>query len=502
MRNRLYRTLPITAVALPLLVACQTHLPALDSVDSTPPKRPRTSDVIDHVQCELAKIVNQPTANAQMAKRLTADQNLKTLVGYMVQYNFVATIQITLEVTDMEGLTPSLSFMNAATTHAVGLGGQWNGTQDRSVTINYSIDLAHLRDPKAPWDPSQPKDSGYWSTFCKSTPTGGIDGDLGLADIVADGLTGLDASSTYNVYGSAGPTPAAVAKLIDQGGEIAADSTKSLPKLDISIKSLQGSILLAPQSASAQTQGTVTLSGVATLKEGDKEGKYIVNWSGSVVPPDALSADGKLYFSLSGGLLPESDTPLAQESTKLWGFSPTLNLTGSIDTGLLVTNLHFAGVLVPAAGSTYAKSTDAPPIKVTLEPTAAAPGAGGPPAAGAVKGGSPPGGASAGGTSFGSLVDFVLVYGLNGSPSYTFQNVKGLTGMGMPFVNVMRTHTDSVAITFVATCQKSDHINQFNADSYWHSIGPCDEFGVAQDQAKSFGYQNNSLMFLRNLFVR
>jgi len=473
-----------------LVSACQSHLPSIDATPSSSP--PKTTDVIDHVQCELAQIVNSPggkSDNARLTSRMADDHALATLLDNLVAYNFVATAQISLEVTDAEGIAPSLSFMNALMTHVGTIGGQWNGTQDRSVTVNYSIDLARLRAPTG---------TDYRTLFCANNAHhSGIRGDLGLADIVADGLTALQESSSYNVYGSSGPSPVAVDKRLNQAGSITAPKGGSQPALNVNVDSLTGNILLAPQSAGTQTQGTVTLTGIATLTAGGKSSKYIVNWTGSIIPPDSV-AGHTYYFSLSGSLIPASDQSLTSTTTGLWGFSPTINATGTINDSLQVASLTLSGVLVPAAGSTYANDKNAPAISVTLDranPPHATPSS----PASSVKGGSSTGGS--GGTSFGSVVDFMLVYGANGSESYAFKNVKGISGTS-PLLNAMRTNTDSLAITFVATCQKSDRITLINPDSYWNSIGLCDQFGFAQDQARSIGYQNNSLMFLRNFLVR
>jgi len=194
-------------------MGCQGHLPALDSYPSVA-TTPKVTDVLSHIQCELAQIVNQPAViiapgglfNPELAHRIQSNVKIGALLPNLVNYNFVATAQITLEVTDAEGLTPSLSFMNAASTHSVGLGGQWNGTQDRTVTINYAIDLHRLK--------------GHLGDFCAgvSPESAGLQGDLGLADIVADGLLSLDRSALANIYPSTGPIPPSVARAIVLSG--------------------------------------------------------------------------------------------------------------------------------------------------------------------------------------------------------------------------------------------------------------------------------------------
>src|ERR1700683_5059118 len=259
--------------------ACQSHLPTLES---TKAPRPRSIDVVRHLQCDLAKIVNYPSAtgDSRLTDRIRQNPQLSDLLGRLADDHFVASAQISLEVTDVEGLTPSLSFMNAAATHVVGVGGQWNGTQDRSVTINYSIDLDLL------------KRADYHAEFCGAfTEAPGLTGDLGLADIVADGLLALDTSKKYNVYGNSGPRPLSVTQEYKGSalqGEI--DVTKTAPPIlapqQFTITSFVGNILVAPQGVGTQAQGTVALTGVATLKGADgHQATCLVNWTGCVVPP-------------------------------------------------------------------------------------------------------------------------------------------------------------------------------------------------------------------------
>jgi hypothetical protein len=468
-----------------LLAGCQGHLPTLDSYPKSS-RTPKVTDVVNHIQCELAQIVNGPYgSDSELGRRIQNNDDIEKLLPNLVKYNFVATAQITLEVTDAEGLTPSLSFMNAAATHVVGVGGQWNGTQDRTVTLNYAIDLKQL--------------NGKRDEFCAGSSSesdkSGLQGNLGLPDIVADGLLSLDRSAKANVYPSTGPAPASVARAINQIGTVV------LPPLvaggaetQIAVQSLKGTMLFAPQSAGVQTQGTVTLSGLATLNDGHQ---YVVNWTGSIIPPNSVTGGGNVYFTLTGSLVPDPNGNLTQIE-KRWGFGPTVTLTGMVNSSFQAASLVLSGVIAPVAGSDYAKA-GLPPVRIEL-PTSNPPHGGAAAGGPAAKGGGSSASGGSGGTSFGSLIDFVLVYGLNGSPSFTFKNVKGVSGGSNPFVNWTRTKTDSLAITFVAACQ--DSAMNVTSKSYWDSIGVCDELAAARQEGASVGYQNNSLMILRNFLVR
>jgi hypothetical protein len=109
--------------------------------------------------------------------------------------------------------------------------------------------------------------------------------------------------------------------------------------------------------------------------------------------------------------------------------------------------------------------------------------------------------ASSGGTtSFGSTIDFTLVYGLNGGPTWSFKKFKGPTGSGS-LLTASRTTLDTLSITFVAACQNWQGGAPTAVGSYWDSIPSCDEVGTPQ-QSAAFAYQANSLMILKSLLQR
>ena len=499
-----------------LLTACQSNLPALDSypahdvTSSTLPSKPKpddvpkVGDVVKHVQCELARIINTSLADsrthldgnkksAQFLVRLLGNSDLPSLSTKLVDANFVATVQLTLEVTDVEGLAPSITFQNAIMGHHTGtLGGQVTGTQDRNVTLNYAIDLSRL--------------TPFQDSFCdKSSSAGtqsGIQGDLGLADIVADGLLSLGTSSSNNVYASIGPTPPAFPLAISHAEGIvhlppvpaSQDGTlPPIPQANPPIDFVDGTLLIAPQSAIEQTQGTISFNGLLSIQGR----QYFAEWTGNIVPPNSHTQFSEtLFFNLTGGLTaaPANDNDLRTVESQ-WGVSPTVTLTGSIDSAYSATSLKLSGTIAPASLTNYSRATT--PIRIELynhtgqlhieaaspKATAATP--------------SP----SAGGTSFGSLVDFTFVYGFNGSPLFTWMHVvtvPGSTSLG----SYTKTSTDSMAISFVPACRKAGSTVNVPPQNFWDSIPICNDLAAAQQVGASVGYQNNSLMILRNFLVR
>jgi hypothetical protein len=106
---------------------------------------------------------------------------------------------------------------------------------------------------------------------------------------------------------------------------------------------------------------------------------------------------------------------------------------------------------------------------------------------------------SAGTSSFGSIVDFTLVFGLNGGPSWTFSKVKGPAQGSSPLATATRTNLDSLSITFVPACQ--DYVQSPRVvRTFWDSIGSCNEVGSAA--AADAAYQQNRTMFLTNELQR
>lgn len=568
------------------LSGCQAHLPPLETEPQYP--GPDIGDVIGRVQCELAEIVNAPvfqknpdgsikldasgvpsvemdkhdklpvivSDDVQLMKWVQTHPSLRTTLPYLVDYNFVATAQLSLEVTDTEGLNPSLSFITpyipATNNFTFSVGGQLNGTQDRSIIVNYAVDLASLLDPnyKATYCSGAPKAGTITKLLEDAGLSGGIAGNLGLSDVVSAGLVGIDTGANHNLYASTGPTPLGtthnvyllgsidVPELADirtaKGGKIITTQKVVTTQKQIAIS---GTILFAPQSASASTQGSATLNGVATLQWDEKTTvSYAVSWTGNFIPPESTpvsppAADCKnykpdlLYYSFSGSLtpLPNANPP---PTTALWGFNPTVTLTGNVNRSAVLAKLSncdpggltmsLTGVLVPVAGTPAATNPmNAKVIGINVNSLGGEHGA----VAAAASKSASTSTSSASGTSFGTLTDFVLVYGLNAGPNWTFASFKGPSGGGGggasssgsssggssgggQLLTGSRTNTDSISITFVASCQKFENIPSASPSDYWSSIGPCDQFNTAQQQSEAIGFQNNYLLRIQSLVTK
>jgi hypothetical protein len=505
---------PIYAASVFVLAGCQGHLPALETAPGG--SGPKTADIINHISCELATLANYKTSdapselNSRIRSRIADYPQLSGWLHEIKDYHFVATAQISLEVTDTEGFAPSLGILNKSNSLTVGLAAQLTGTQDRSVTFNYAIDLHNLSvEDRNSY--CAPKPIGASAAALNTAGlSGAIAGDLGLADIVADGLIALHTSEKENIYGSSGPVPPVIARsLIGATGSIQLPAIHSAtgvkpavddPAKPVHIENLNATMQFNPQAPGTATQGTVTLAGSAELSLDGKKSVYLLSLSGAILPQTPASL-APVYFSLTGNLppVPGDGSNLAADTTKYWGYSPTINLTGSIDDNYALGSLKLAGIVSGASNTTYEKAL------IPLEITPAVKGELGGGAGGAAVKGGPASAGSAGGTSFGSLVDFTLVYGANGGPNWTFKRFKGPATGSTPLLSTTRTKTDSLAITFVATCQSFKSFASVPKvfGKYWDSIGACDETSTAaQQQGASVGYENNSLMILRNFLVK
>jgi hypothetical protein len=478
-------------------------------------------DVVAHVRCELAMIVDAASvdpvtdpgvkaatlsaANPRLQARLKADPDLKNKLVLLIDDHFVATVQLSLEVTDNEGLNGSLSYIRpwAGMTNFTGtLGGQLTGTQDRSVTIAYSVDLANLRGEYTARDCLDRdwfwKDVGF---------TGGLDRDLGLADIIADGLMALDTSAKDNIYSSAGLALPTAPTAVELSGYINKSASPTV--------AFTGKVIFVAPAPGASAADTVTMTGRATItSDTGAAGPYIVNLTGSTVQATRSDGADKLAFVLTGNFVAESNVGDVKIGSKPLGFNPAVSLLGWIDKTYGARSLELNGIITPA-------TFQATPLPLSLKPghtdrltalmlqpfttqslAATAGSAGG----GARSSASTTSGSA--GTSFGTLVDFTLVYGLNLGPNWTLTNFKGpgggggsgssgsSSGGGQP-VSASRTNLDSMSITFTPTCQNS--AGQPPYTTFWQSIPICNIYDPAQRQnAVNQGTQNNLLMLFRS----
>jgi hypothetical protein len=129
------------------------------SAAKVPGPAPKVSELVTHIQCELVEALKDPNPAFD---RLRQD--------YYVVY-----ASLTLDVTDSEGLNPSLSFINPSLTSSIN--GQLDGTQHRNINQTFTLLLDKPTEAKA--------------ARCKppdSSGRAGLAGELGLKQVLAAGL--------------------------------------------------------------------------------------------------------------------------------------------------------------------------------------------------------------------------------------------------------------------------------------------------------------------------
>jgi hypothetical protein len=559
----------VCSLSLGFLACC-----SVPELTSEPGRGPSVRQILNHINCELASIIaSNPSKNKDIKplkyygpidptieERQVFDPALRGLIPYLQENHFVASVLLTLDTTDTEGVFPTASFIINPTV-TVGLGAQVNGLQERNVSFGYSIDLANVADGCYPWE-------------IYGAPTG-LNGNLRLGDIIADGLTGLDATNRVNVYSSGGPTRPAFDAAMNQMKlgftcSTSSDAVCPPPYKDAFDLTLSGNVNFAPAS-DPESPGTISFAGRAKSDHDN----YVMNLTGSTIQVDS-KRHSKLKFTLSGTMTKASATENSDVNSSI-GYSPNIALVGSIfEQGQLVRGFTgVRGLLTPSsevpppvsqqtptctpAGSpscTPAGALTCTPAGVltctpsgtpTCNPTGtlacksslptgakvvytiggpitgtpgtgggvvfnaegvkfrtnrvatgfsinAAPAAGASPAAGTasatVKSSAS---SSASSTQFGSLVNFMITYGLNGGPNWTLSTFKGPgggTGPGGALFSATRAHTATLQITFVAAC--NDDNNPQTINSFWQSIPKCN--GTQQAQAAAAGQALNYLV--------
>ncbi len=136
---------------------------------------PRVQDIVEHINCELAPIVQisrtdlrlidrmEPdlsTPIGRLVGRIQADHSFHRLLRRLIKDHFVASVLMTLDVLDSEGLNPSLNLihplypgtpLSSMYNVTLAVGGSLTGSQERNISLGYSIDLEHIPNQCAPF---------------------------------------------------------------------------------------------------------------------------------------------------------------------------------------------------------------------------------------------------------------------------------------------------------------------------------------------------------------
>jgi len=166
--------LALQAIFLLAICSCSS-LPKFDSSLSPNPKplEPRVSDIVDEIQCEILNALYDSTLPGS------------SLAG-LQNGEYVANINLTLDVTDNEGVNPSLSYLSGATFTAA-FNAQISGQQHRNFNVTLNVLFSNVNPTDNKGCPNENQ---------------GILGKLGIKEIIASGLeyeTGIKSSGS-NAY--------------------------------------------------------------------------------------------------------------------------------------------------------------------------------------------------------------------------------------------------------------------------------------------------------------
>ncbi len=523
---------------------------------------PTVKDITARVNCELADLVKLSKSNIERIKRMPTDTSTsygglveyiranpesfnkyQTLLNHLTDDHFVASVTMILDVLNTQGLNPSLSFISPINNSTMfnstlGIGGSLNGSQERNISLSYSIDLDRVI--------NQCKRPAHAAT--------GLTGDLGLADIVVDGLLGLDLSRKVNIYGNSGPSSLPMTYQL-KDWYMTLDFIKASLSGFTGLQTFdfKGSASYSPSTTNPQSPGTLSLTGVADDLDmlGNpyySTNSYFINLNGSTFQ----DASGLITFLLTGtmtqttpigaptGITTQSTSTDLENLQKL-GFGPKLTLAGTIDNSANKKKPPESPVKITSGSIASDTTTPAlflPPltkqspqsglsIPVLLCQTAVlVPGEilqCPPPerivTIQAAASGSAPGGQSsskvataptASPTQFGSAINFTISYGVNGGPNWTLATFKGPGGGGGSssggsgsggggggggggqLASISRTDTDTLTITFVAACKDGD--NSANPSDYWDALSRCNQNSRANAGAVGYAANQNLLL--------
>jgi hypothetical protein len=177
-------TWQLASMVMALLSAGCSTTPSFTNVVGTSNVQPQASDLVTHIQCEFYKALHDPKMDSAARAKFNAGK-------YMVY----ATV--TFEVTNSQGVTPSLSFISTTSvtpleTMTNMIGGELSGMQHRTMTASFTLDMSK---------PSIDAEAQCASSR-ESSLFGGIEGDLGIEEIVVAGI-----KSSPTIFASAPGAP-------------------------------------------------------------------------------------------------------------------------------------------------------------------------------------------------------------------------------------------------------------------------------------------------------
>jgi hypothetical protein len=159
----------VAVVCSLLILGGCAGIPKFGAPGSADALAPRVSDITDKIQCEII--------DALHSAKYDDDATFRPLAIY----RHVVSVNLSLEVTNMQAANPSLSYIKPYATAGENftalVGGQWTGTQDRIFNQTFTLVFDLGDETPERWDACSKKAAGS-----------GLRGNLGIKDVIASGL--------------------------------------------------------------------------------------------------------------------------------------------------------------------------------------------------------------------------------------------------------------------------------------------------------------------------
>ena len=196
--------------------------PSIAGDQLSPNVAPKVRSVVDHIRCELATEYSAATSNPPAESSDTFKHQAaarKALWKHLADDHYIAAVSLQLDVNHAEAINPTVSWISpldylghhltinpplapttatpnpgqpsASFNRTLAVGLQVSGSQDDRVTLNYSVDLHELV--------QEVQKDGLIANVCVKTAASGLEslqGELGLARVIDDGLGGLNEATT------------------------------------------------------------------------------------------------------------------------------------------------------------------------------------------------------------------------------------------------------------------------------------------------------------------
>ncbi len=192
---RTFKMTTICACLCTAMCGCST-LPRFSSIADRAELRPKVSDVVNEVQCEVLTAVKAAHDSFEAQARAgTTQPDYTNALNILTTGDFVMSVDLTLEVTNDQGVNPSLSFIRPfanSLSYSSVLGAQWSEEQHRLFDVAFTMVFSH----NTPFPAA-------CSALLSEADRRGLRGTLGIGEALVAGLpytTNDDNHAAWRAY--------------------------------------------------------------------------------------------------------------------------------------------------------------------------------------------------------------------------------------------------------------------------------------------------------------